>query len=530
MSIQLDVVIINPYTRTQVYQSLGTNLSAIENPIWAGLIATYCRQSGLHVEMIDAEALGLLPHEVATQVIYLKPKLVVVVVYGHQPSASTQVMVGASRVCACIKQLRADQPILILGGHVAALPERTLSEEHVDYVATGEGVQTIVELVQALSTPNPDMTKVRGLCLKQDNKIIKTEEVPLLENLDESLPGIAWDLLPMERYRSHNWHCLDGTDRHPYAAIYTTLGCPYHCSFCCIQAPFKRPEAALGFRNSVNSYRYWTPNHIISEIDFLVSKYGVKNLKIADEMFVLNRRHVLQICDLLINRKYNLNIWAYSRLDTIKDGMLPKLREAGFRWLALGIESGDSSVRNGIHKAFSEETVYRVIEEAQKAGIYVIGNFIFGLPDDTDETMKETLRLAVELNCEFANFYSAMGYPGSALYYQALNAGVPLPASWSGYSQHSYDCLPLPTRHIPAREVLGFRDYAFQYYFNSDRYLNRITSVFGDSARKMISEMIKVPLKRGLLDGSITVPSVLLPMRSETNNHQKVGQLNLISN
>lgn len=530
MAVQLDVVLVNPFSRNRVYQSLGLRLSAIENPVWAGLIATYCRLHDLNVEIIDAEALEMSATEVATQIVYLKPKLVVVVVYGHQPSASTQVMTGASEVCSSIKQRRAEQPILLLGGHVAALPERTLCEEQVDFVATGEGLHTVVELVQALSTPNPDVTKVRGLCLRQNEIFIKTEEIPLLGNLDENLPGIAWDLLPMDRYRSHNWHCLDGSERQPYAAIYTTLGCPFHCSFCCIQAPFKRPEAAAGYPTSTNSYRYWTPKHVISQIDFLVTKYGVRNLKIADEMFILNRRHVLQICDLLIQRKYNLNIWAYSRLDTIRDDMLPKLREAGFRWLALGIESGDSSVRSGIHKFISEETIYRVIEEAQRVGIHIIGNYIFGLPDDTHDTMKETLRLAVDLNCEFANFYSAMAYPGSALYHQALNAEVPLPSSWSGYSQHSYDCLPLPTRYIPAREVLAFRDYAFQHYFESDRYLNKITSIFGDSGRKTILEMTKVKLKRGLLDGSFSVPSVLFPASSETSKVQQLGQLHLISN
>ena len=79
------------------------------------------------------------------------------------------------------------------------------------------------------------------------------------------MPGSAWDLLPMDRYRAHNWHCLGDLERQPYAAIYTTLGCPYHCSFCCIQAPFKAGEQVAGIKDTVNSYRYWSPARVVEE-------------------------------------------------------------------------------------------------------------------------------------------------------------------------------------------------------------------------------------------------------------------------
>ena len=87
-----DVVLINPRSRTQVYQGLGTELAAIENPVWAGLMATFVRKQGLTAEIIDAEADELSSDEVAQRVIDLEPVLSVVVVYGHQPSASTQIM------------------------------------------------------------------------------------------------------------------------------------------------------------------------------------------------------------------------------------------------------------------------------------------------------------------------------------------------------------------------------------------------------------------------------------------------------
>ncbi len=206
------------------------------------------------------------------------------------------------------------------------------------------------------------------------------------------MPDQAWDLLPMAKYRAHNWHCLDGRDRQPYAAIYTTLGCPFHCSFCCIQAPFRTGERAGGLRETSNSYRYWSVDAVLAQIDVLVQRYGIRSIKIADEMFVLNRKHVLGICEGLIRRKYDLNIWAYARVDTVKEGMLDTLHEAGFTWLALGIEAGSERVRAGVDKRFDQQQVFEVVGQIRAAaGINVIGNYIFGLPeDDAGDLMRAT--------------------------------------------------------------------------------------------------------------------------------------------
>ena len=167
-------------------------------------------------------------------------------------------------------------------------------------------------------------------------------------------------------------------------------------------------------------------------------------------MFVLNHDHVLGICDRLIDRSYDLNIWAYARVDTIKPKFLSKLKRAGINWLCLGIESASDYVRDGASKNYSNNDLRNIVKNIQDSGIYVIGNFIFGLPDDSLDRMGETLELALELNCEFANFYSAMAYPGSQLYPLAQKNKWQLPddkggPGWIGYSQHSYDILPDPS-------------------------------------------------------------------------------------
>ena len=495
--VPLDLVVVNPGSRARIYQKLGVSLTAVENPVWAGLIATFVRQKGFSVHVLDAEAEELTPQQTADHVAALNPRLVTVVVYGHQPSASTQNMTGASAIVTAIKERSPETKVLMLGGHVAALPERTLAEERCDFVTRDEGLYGLVDLLTALSdTPDPDLRAIRGLVYRQGAGVAVNAAAPLIGNLDSDMPGSAWDLLPMTKYRAHNWHCFGHLQREPYAAIYTTLGCPYHCSFCCIQAPFKEGEKGLGLGANVNSYRFWSPARVIEEIDLLVNTYGVRNIKFADEMFVLNPRHVMGICDLIIERGYDLNIWAYARVDTVKDTMLDKLKRAGFNWLAFGIEAANEGVLADVDKRYPVDQVFETVRKVKTAGINIIGNYIFGLPQDTTETMQETLRLALDLQCEFANFYTAMAYPGSPLHAQAVRQGWRLPETWSGYSQHAVDTLPLPTRHLSAGEVLRFRDHAFNLYFTDPDYLNMVQQRFGDDTLAHIREMTSHRLER----------------------------------
>ena len=502
MKQRIDLVLVNPAAGSRIYQKLSDSLTAVEPPVWAGLMATFVRRRGFTVSILDVNAENLTPAEAADRVEDMNPQLTAIVVYGHQPSASTQMMPGTSAVCDAIKAGNPKRRVLLAGGHVAALPERTLREESADFVSGGEGLYTMVELIEALRAGADDeIHKVRGLWYRDGDAIRSTPPAPLVTDVEKNAPTLAWDLLPMEKYRAHNWHCFGDLNREPYVSIYTTLGCPYHCSFCCIQAPFKSGEQLLGMKPTTNSYRFWSPESVVNQVDFLVEKYGVRNIKLADEMFVLNPRHVLGICDRLIERGHDLNIWAYARVDTVKEGMLEKLERAGIRWLAFGIESGSDRVRDGVDKSFSQEDVLGTLERVRAAGINIAANYIFGLPDDDSESMKATLDLALELNAEWANFYCTMAYPGSPLYEQALNEGWTLPSTWSGYSQHAVDSTPLPTRHLAAPEVLGFRDAAFNTYFTGTRYLEMITRKFGGDTTDHIRKMTSYRLERRPVSG-----------------------------
>jgi radical SAM superfamily enzyme YgiQ (UPF0313 family) len=482
-----DLVLIHPGGSRATYGSLAQELSAIEPPLWCRLIAGYCRDRGVSVKILDAEAHNLAPGNIGAVIATWKPQIAAIVAYGHQPSASTQSMPEAAAIARAIKHECLTTKVVVLGGHVSALPLRTLKEERAfDYAIVGEGPVTLMALLRG------ERGSIPGL-ITYDHRTTNAHMVPSAKLIEmRDLRGNAWDLLPMQKYRAHNWQCFDNlAARQPYASIHTSLGCPYKCSFCCINAPFES-----------NRYRMREPIDVVSEIGMLFAAYGVRTFKITDEMFVLNERHYTAIAKgiIALGIGEHLNIWAYARVDTVKPGTLALLRAAGICWLALGIESGSAHVRDGAEKRLNSADIAETVGAIEAAGINVIANYIFGLPDDDHESMKETLRLAITLNTAFANFYSAMAYPGSALYDQADLHNQPLPKTWAGYSQHSEDCRPMDTHHVTGRAVLRFRDEAFQAYFTRPNYLNMIEKRFGAEAATHIRAMTAHRLRRKLLE------------------------------
>ena len=246
-------------------------------------------------------------------------------------------------------------------------------------------------------------------------------------------------------------------------------------------------------------YRRWSPEFIISQFDILAF-FGVKNIKIADELFVLYPLHFNRICDLIIERKYDFNIWCYSRVDTCKPEYLDKMKAAGINWIGLGIENPTESIRERIDKnSFRQTNVVEIINRIRGAGINVGGNYIFGLPGDTKESMQATLDFMLDNPTEMVNLYCAMAYPGSRLYDEAKAAEKRLPKSPEGYSQYSYQCLPLANDNLTSKEILQFRDKAFQIYHNNKNYLTMIEEKFGSLARQNIENTTKIPLERFLL-------------------------------
>jgi len=475
MNEKLDLLLINPGNRMEIYGQVG-ELHCVAPPIGIGMIAAFIRNKGFSVEILDAQALNISPAEVGSIVKQKNPLLVGV-------SAFTPQMTAATEIIAFIKKDAPYVKTVIGGHHSAALPERTLKESKVDFVCNTEGYFPVLNLLDALKNNSQSANfKISGICYMKDGEVIINPPPPLIKNIDE-LPFTAWDMLPMDKYRAHNWHCFGYESRTPYAVVFTSLGCPFNCSYCSVNTVYGKS----GFRTR-------SPEHFIEEIDILVKKYNVRHMEIVDDTFTVDKNRVHKICDLLIKRGYNLNLWAYARTDTVDMGLLKKMKGAGINWIAYGFESGSEIVRKEVRKG--QKHIWEAVDMTYEVGQHIISNFIFGLPDDNYESMKETLELANEINGEYANFWAAMAFPGSDLYNYALKQGWQLPEVWHGYSQYAYETLPLPTKYLSGSDVLRFRDMAFNKYFSNPNYLEKVRKKFGQETVEQVLTMLKKTLKR----------------------------------
>lgn len=493
----IDVLFIHPGNHKGNYQDLAMEFTAIATPAWTLLLANYIRSKGYDTAIYDVNVNGWNENTVKEIIARYNPRLITLMVYGHNPSASTQTMPSAGKIAKDIKEYNKDIQIVMGGIHPSAMPELTLKTEKVDYVAQGEGAYTIEGLLRYFKGKE-EINHVKGLWYKNNNTVRFSVPAPVISDLDTELDGYAWDLLPdLKNYRSHNMHCFqnfkksardDFLDvRTPYVAMNTSLGCPYSCHYCCINAIFGKP-----------GIRYWSLEKVVSWIDTLVNEYDVKDIRFDDELFILSPERVERFCDLIIGRDYDLNIWVYGRVDTIKENLLKKIKKAGINWICLGIESANEKIRSSVNKHIKRD-VQEIVKTIQGHGIYVLGNYMFGLPEDTMETMQETLNQAIRLNCEFVNFYTVMAYPGSGLYEWASKEDGYLPESWTGFAQLGYDTQPLPTKYLSAKDVLRFRDEAFSKYYTNPEYVEMIERKFGDKVKKHLEKMLDVNVKRRIL-------------------------------
>ena len=487
----VDLLLVYPNNRARAYGSAAESVAAVTPPVGLALVAGFIRRQGFRVQILDAEAENLTTEQTADFIVRRAP-LLMLMASDQLNSGDVTKMIAAGETLTALKKRASSVRTILEGAAPSAFPEKMLREEHVDFVCQGEAYLPVSELLRELKAGKkyPD-EPIEGLWYLKSERLISSKRPPLWREPDE-LPQVPWDLLPLEKYRAHHWHCFDRLDaRRPYAAIYTNLGCPYDCSFCSVNIVFGEPN-----------YRARSAESVVAEIDLLVKKYKVRNIRIVDNVFTIQPAFVERLCDLIIRGGYDLNLWAYARVETVKDAaLLKKMKKAGVNWLAYGIEAGDPEIRKKVSKGSSDDVIDKAVELTKAAGIHIVGNFIFGLPEESLKTMQATLDMAKEYNFEWANFYCAMAYPGTALHEYARESGIRLPKDWQSYGQYSSDSLPMSTRHLSAADVLRFRDQAFIDYYSSPRYMRMLERTFGSPALEFIRQILAHKLPRKLLAG-----------------------------
>jgi anaerobic magnesium-protoporphyrin IX monomethyl ester cyclase len=503
----IDILFIIPNSSKKIYQDLANNYTAIETPTWALLLASSMRKYNYSCEILDCDALRLTEDESVKKIKESKCRLALFVLYGQQPNQGTFLMIGATSLAKKLKESYPEIKNAFVGSHISALPREVLAYDFVDFVFINEGVYALRDLLKTNLKDN--LNKVDGIGFKdENNNLILTKPSMLVsnENMNKDLPGYAWDLLPkknktLDLYRAHFWHTFfKEEDRTPFVAVYSSLGCKFGCNFCMINILNRTSTEEGAMSSDFKIMRHWDPLYFVDQLEILAN-YGVKTIRLSDEMFFLNKKYYAPILEEIIKRGLKFNMWAYARVDTVREDQLALFKKAGINWLCLGIEAGNQTVRRDIEKGrFQDVNIRDIVKLINSYDINILGNYIFGLPEDNIERMKETLSLAMELNTEHANFYPCQALPGSPLYFEAKKKNWDIPNSFEEYAFYSYECKPLPTNYCSGREVLEFRDNAWKEYFSNQSYLNKIEKKFGKDSVMNIKKLSEVKLKRKILE------------------------------
>ena len=346
------------------------------------------------------------------------------------------------------------QIILILGGpHPTVRFDELLSNEDIDYIIIGEGEETIVDLIDALKYKK-NVEEVKGIAFKKNNKIIRTGLRKNVANLD-LIPFPAWELLPMENYfRAHKLkrspirYIMDSR----YVSVITSRGCPYSCNFCSIHSTMGR------------KFRPRNPGMVITEIEYLKKKYGIKHVNFEDDNISLDLNRFKQICKLIIDHKLNIT-WSTPngiRADKLDEDAVRLMKQSGCKRVFVAPESGVQRVLEEIiHKKMDLSKIEDAIRMFKKYKITVDASFVIGLPGETKDDIENTIRYAIKLKnlgVKYSGFNIATPLYGTDLYKEVISKGY-LKKNVSSDLFSTNEAV-IETPEYTADEILNYREMA----------------------------------------------------------------------
>lgn len=340
---------------------------------------------------------------------------------------------------------------VILGGAHASMisPHKLLENKYIDIIVRGEGEITLLEIAQRCAAKKP-FDDVKGALIKKGDRIIINSPRELIGDVD-SIPLPARELLDMEYYLN-NSDIFGHAKRKPIAILMTSRGCPYNCIFCSVKSLWER------------TWRSFSATRALREIKILVYEYGVKEIFIYDDNFIIDKKRVIQICNLIIENKLNITLAVPSGLsvDLIDHELLKILKRAGLYRVVLPIETGYAKTMHFIGKPINLEEVKEKIEMCHKLGLWTSGNFLIGFPYETKEDIYKTIKFAENSTLDFVFYFVAQPYAGSDLYEIFKKEGL-LPDNGlditSSIMQTRYN-----SKFLTARQLQDIRDEATARY------------------------------------------------------------------
>jgi len=439
-----DVLFINP-PRYRKSGNIWKYVSACLPNFGPALLASLAREKGFTASILDCDALQIGLDKIEEYLAEASPRFVGI-------TATTVLIDNALELAEILKKRYPDTKIIIGGVHATVKPEEVIASKWVDYIIMGEGENSILEL---LSDKNPD--EIKGIGFKKNGRFFINPSQETIPDINV-FPFPAYDLLPMDKY-----HPALGTyKRKPSFGIITSRGCPGRCTFC--------RGNMLGDR-----IRFRTAEKIIEEIIYLQKNYGIKDITFYDDTFTADKKRVKDFCDLVLKNNLDLTWSCFSRVDTIDFETLKEMKGAGCYQVMYGVESATPQILENIKKRITLQKVEEAVANTKKAGIEVRLAFMLGLPGETEETMKKTIKYAISLDPDLVTFNITTPYPGTEMFSWASENSHLIHKNWAEYDL-AKPVMELPT--VSSEKVLYYYKKAYrQFYFRPSYLLKRLLKI-----------------------------------------------------
>ncbi|MFP4379144.1 MAG: B12-binding domain-containing radical SAM protein [Candidatus Sumerlaeia bacterium] len=313
------------------------------------------------------------------------------------------------------------------GPHVSALPESTLSETCAEVGLVNEAEETVAE-VYRLIAEKPEafqdrseafyesLGEIRGIVWKKGEKIVLNPPRPMIEDLD-SLPLPARHLLPMQKYH------MPFFQKHAFATIIPSRGCPWPCTFC-------RAGRVWG-----RKIRSRSVQSIINEINELREIFSIRHLVFMTDSLTLDRNWAKELFQAIMDLPEKPEWICNSRVDVVSPDMLALMKQANCQMISYGLESGSQEVLKRCRKGITLEQSARAIELTREAGLLSMAYFIIGLPGETRKSVQDTIRFAKKIRPDYVNFHVATPFPGTELYEEAVQKGWLCSDRWEDFEE-----------------------------------------------------------------------------------------------
>ena len=422
------------------------------HPLGIMAVASAARALGhpdLHI--LDMKVEGWTPAQACDAIEALEPDVIGLSAMTYEAGCMHEVAREMRR--------RMPEATIVCGGpHPSVAAEDVLADPAVDFVVRGEGEHIFADLLTSLKEGREDWSECAGISWRDaSGSIVHNPDRPPPAKLDE-MPFPAWDLIDHAKYYTVPRGGV--IYAHPqFATMFSSRACPWRCTYC---------------HNSYGkTFRERSAEHVLAEIELLVTKHGVKELVFMDDIFNFRPARAKAIAQGIIDRGWKLALTFPNgfRGDILDEELVSLLKKAGMYRCMVAVESAVPRLQKVMQKNLKIEKVGRIVDFIAAQGIMVHGAFMLGFPSETEEEMEATIEWAAKSSFHTAAFFRVIPFKGTKLFQQVEERGYELPSDWSNYEPYQSD---INLSEVPEERILALRKKAYRRFYWNPRRLWRI--------------------------------------------------------